>query len=84
MLSSDFGNAVMENWQSEYLQFTLFILGTIWLLQRGSPESKPLGQAGRESERDQRIGEHARPESPRWARRAGACAGGCTRTRCCS
>ncbi len=71
VLSSDFGNAVMENWQSEYLQFTLFILGTIWLLQRGSPESKPLGQAGRESERDQRIGEHARPGSPRWARAGG-------------
>jgi uncharacterized protein YecE (DUF72 family) len=30
----------MENWQSEYLQFTLYILGTVWLLQKGSPESK--------------------------------------------
>jgi uncharacterized protein DUF6766 len=35
----------MENWQSEYLQFSLFILATIWLLQRGSPESKPVGAA---------------------------------------
>ena len=34
----------MENWQSEYLQFTLFILGTVWLVQRGSPESKAVGQ----------------------------------------
>jgi hypothetical protein len=33
----------MENWQSEYLQFALFIFGTVWLLQRGSPESKPVG-----------------------------------------
>ena len=24
LTSSDFGNAVMENWQSEYLQFALF------------------------------------------------------------
>ena len=43
LTSSDFGQAVMENWQSEYLQFTLYILGTVWLLQRGSPESKPVG-----------------------------------------
>jgi hypothetical protein len=40
--SSEFGVAVMENWQSEYLQFTLFIVLTVWLLQRGSPESKQL------------------------------------------
>ena len=40
--SSNFAVDVMENWQSEYLQFSLFILGTIWLLQRGSPESKPV------------------------------------------
>ena len=71
LLSSDFATALMENWQSEYLQFTLFILLTVWLLQRGSPESKELGQAGRESDEAQRVGEHASPESPRWARVAG-------------
>jgi hypothetical protein len=37
----------MENWQSDYLQFTLFILLTVWLLQRGSPESKEPGKGGR-------------------------------------
>src|SRR4051812_25291528 len=58
--SSAFGQAVMENWQSEYLQFALYIFGTIWLIQRGSPESKPLEQLGRESDRDQFLGEHAR------------------------
>ena len=46
VLSSNFGVDVLENWQSEYLQFSLFILGTVWLIQRGSPESKPPGQAG--------------------------------------
>src|SRR5919108_1142980 len=46
--SSDFGSAVMENWQSEYLQFTLFMLLTVWLIQRGSPESKQLGREGRQ------------------------------------
>jgi hypothetical protein len=69
--SSSFGSDVMENWQSEYLQFTLFILGTVWLLQRGSPESKELDKGGRQSERDQKIGRHARHDSPRWARVGG-------------
>lgn len=68
---SDFGNAVMENWQSEYLQFLLFMLATVWLLQRGSPESKEPGKAGTESEREQRIGEHADQDSPGWARVGG-------------
>ena len=68
---SDFGNAVMENWQSEYLQFLLFMLATVWLLQRGSPESKEPAKAGRESEREQRIGRHAYSDSPLWARTGG-------------
>lgn len=32
--SSSFGQAVMENWQSEYLQFALFALATVWLSRR--------------------------------------------------
>jgi hypothetical protein len=63
--------AVMENWQSEYLQFTLFILLTVWLLQRGSPESKELHKGGRESDEEQKAGEHADERSPRWARLTG-------------
>jgi hypothetical protein len=69
--SSAFGNAVMENWQSEYLQFLLFMLATVWLIQRGSPESKPPDKAGTESDKDQRLGEHAHPRSPGWARVGG-------------
>jgi hypothetical protein len=69
--SSDFGNAVMENWQSEYLQFTLFMLATVWLLQRGSPESKEPGKEGREGEREQKLGRHSSPKSPLWARTGG-------------
>lgn len=67
LMSSDFAVDVTENWQSEFLQFFLYIFGTVHLLQQGSPESKPLDNAGVESEREQRMGEHARPESPRWA-----------------
>ena len=39
-VSSAFWSAVMENWQSEFLQFSFFIAATIWLVQRGSAESK--------------------------------------------
>jgi Domain of unknown function (DUF6766) len=68
ILSSEFATAVLENWQSEYLQFTLFILLTVWLLQRGSPESKVLGKAGRGADEEQRVGRHADESSPKWAR----------------
>jgi hypothetical protein len=71
VVSSEYGTAVLENWQSEYLQFTLFILLTVWLLQRGSPESKELHKAGRGSDEEQKVGEHAREDSPRWAKVAG-------------
>jgi hypothetical protein len=71
VVSSSFGQAVMENWQSEYLQFTLYIVGTVWLLQRGSPESKPLDKAGLESDSDQLVGEYAKPDSPLWAKVGG-------------
>jgi hypothetical protein len=71
LASSSFGQAVMENWQSEYLQFLLFLMATIWLVQKGSPESKPLDEKGRESEEEQRIGEHAREDSPAAAKAGG-------------
>jgi hypothetical protein len=66
--SSDFLVDVAENWQSEFLQFFLFILATVWLIQRGSPESKKPGDEGIGSEKDQLIGEHAPADAPRWAR----------------
>jgi hypothetical protein len=43
----------------------------VWLLQRGSPESKELGKAGGESDEEQKVGEHADAKSPRWARIGG-------------
>lgn len=71
LTSADFAVDVAENWQSEYLQFLLYLLLTVWLLQKGSPESKELDKAGRESAEDQKVGEHATAESPRWARVGG-------------
>ena len=61
----------MENWQSEYLQFTLYIFATVWLLQKGSNESKQLDRAGRETDEQQLLGEHAKRDSPSWARTGG-------------
>jgi uncharacterized protein DUF6766 len=69
--SASFGVDVAENWQSEYLQFFLYIFLTVWLLQKGSPESKPLDQAGRESDKDQKVGEFAQEDSPNWAKVSG-------------
>jgi len=67
LTSSSFAQAVTENWQSEYLQFTLFILLTVWFIQKGSTESKQPGEEGGESDEQQMLGRHARPDSPRWA-----------------
>src|SRR4051794_18904910 len=78
--SSDFGADVLENWQSEYLQFTLYILTTVWLLQRGSPESKELDKVGRGSDEEQRVGEHA-GEPRRAGPGSAGCARACTRIR---
>src|SRR5688500_16280839 len=60
----------MENWQSEFLQFTLFILATVWLVQKGSNESKPLEDAGIESDQRQRVGGYAPSRAPGPAKRA--------------
>jgi hypothetical protein len=65
--SASYAVDVTENWTSEYLQFFLYVFVTVWFVQRGSPESKELGKEGPESDQDQMVGEHAKPDSPRWA-----------------
>jgi hypothetical protein len=69
--SSSFGVDVAENWQSEYLQFFLMILATVWLVQHGSTESKKAEDVGRESDQAQKVGRYATEDSPRWARAGG-------------
>jgi hypothetical protein len=69
--SSHFGQAVMENWQSEWLQFVLFTLATVWFVQRGSNESKPPEDAGLESDQKQLVGGYAKQNSPAWAKARG-------------
>lgn len=69
LFSSSFGVEMLENWQSEYLQFAFYIFATIWLFQRGSNESKRAADLGLETDEKQRVGRHADQGSPRWARR---------------
>jgi hypothetical protein len=71
LTSASFGVDVAENWQSEYLQFFMYVLLTAWLVQKGSPESKGLDEAGLESDQDQKVGPYAEENSPKWARAGG-------------
>jgi hypothetical protein len=66
--SSSFAVDVMENWQSEYLQFFLYVFATVWLVQRGSAESKEPDKTGTETDEEQKVGQHAREDSPPWVR----------------
>jgi hypothetical protein len=68
LVTPDFGGAVLENWQSEFLQFSLFIAATVWLVQKGSNESKKLADDGLESNEQQEIGPNAPLRAPLWAK----------------
>ncbi|MGK5528991.1 DUF6766 family protein [Streptomyces sp. URMC 129] len=65
--SADFAVDVTENRQSECLRFFPYVFATVWLVQRGSPESKPAARTGTGSRREQRVGRYAPPGAPRWA-----------------
>jgi hypothetical protein len=42
LTSAHFAEATFENWESEFLQMAAYIVLTVWLVQKGSSESKPL------------------------------------------
>jgi hypothetical protein len=69
--SSEFGGDVLENWQSEFLQFFLYVFATVWLIQRGSSESKKEDDVGLMSDQSQLVRGYAKPNSPKWARADG-------------
>jgi len=55
LVSGEFVSSVFENWESEFLQMGVFVILTVYLRQKGSPESKSLEAAGEgapEAERD--------------------------------
>jgi hypothetical protein len=75
--SGHFIEAVFENWESEFLQISSYVLLTIYLRQKGSSESKKL--SGQEDVDRGRAGLRAATLPERSAGAAGNCV--CTRTR---
>jgi Domain of unknown function (DUF6766) len=61
-----FRSALFENWESEFLQLSAYVLLTIFLRQKGSPESKDLeGNAEQDADpREAQVDPHA-PEPVR-------------------
>ena len=45
--TTEFANAVMENWQSEFLQLLTFVVLAAFLIHKGSPQSKDGDEATR-------------------------------------
>jgi hypothetical protein len=45
VVSAEFWNRTLQNWQSEFLAVGSMVVLSIYLRQRGSPESKPVGAA---------------------------------------
>lgn len=70
LASGDFYEAVFENWESEFLQMGSYVLLTIWLFQKGSSESKPIGKAAPQDEDPRRHRND--PTAPWPVRRGGA------------
>jgi hypothetical protein len=69
LTTAHFGEAVFENWESEFLQMGAYVLLTVWLVQRGSAESKPLDSDGPVDESPE--SHRADPEAPWPVRRGG-------------
>jgi hypothetical protein len=68
--SGDFFEAVFENWESEFLQMGSYVVLTIFLFQKGSSESKPIGKKAPQDEDPRKHGSN--PNSPWPVRRGGA------------
>jgi hypothetical protein len=55
--SAEFMEATTENWESEFLQMGAYVLLTCFLFQRGSSESKKIGEV-EAVDRDPRLSQH--------------------------
>ena len=64
--SGAFGEAVFENWESEFLQMGIYVLLTAFLFQRGSAESNDPDESDKEE-----SSSFDRPHSPLAARKGG-------------
>jgi hypothetical protein len=67
--SSEFGETVFENWESEFLQMGFYVILTVFLFQKGSSESKKHDGT---DEVDEDPEEHrSDPEAPSPVRKGG-------------
>ena len=67
--SGDFFEAVFENWESEFLQMGSYVVLTIFLFQKGSSESKPIGKTAPQDEDPRKHRDD--PKAPWPVRRGG-------------
>jgi hypothetical protein len=68
LTTGHFGETVFENWESEFLQMGVYVLFTVWLRERGSPESKGSGQQDVDEPPEHHV---ADPSAPWPVRRGG-------------
>jgi len=68
LASGDFWEALSENWESEFLQMASYVALTIFLFQKGSSESKPIGSPAPQDEDPRR---HASDSRAPWPVRRG-------------
>jgi hypothetical protein len=69
LTSGHFVEATAENWESEFLQMAAYVLLTVFLYQKGSSESKKLGEP-EAVDRDPRAA-RLKPDAPWPVRRGG-------------
>jgi hypothetical protein len=69
LTSGAFVEATAENWESEFLQMAAYVLFTVFLYQRGSSESKKIGEP-EAVDRDPRLSKH-KANAPWPVRRGG-------------
>ena len=50
LATGEFLEATFENWESEFLQMGMYVVLTIFLFQKGSSESKPMGKEAPQDE----------------------------------
>ncbi|MDQ0680640.1 glycerol uptake facilitator-like aquaporin [Arthrobacter pascens] len=62
LATGQFVEATFENWESEFLQMAMYVILTVFLFQKGSSESKPMGRTAPQDQdpRDARI-KHSTP-----------------------
>ena len=69
LVSGHFAEATAENWESEFLQMAMFVLLTVCLRQKGSPESKPM--EGEDEVDEDPAEKRGDPDAPWPVRRGG-------------